>query len=157
MAGILIRRLLVAFVGMAGLSGVLAACGSAGATSTSAPQLRVVDARCPLPASPDVGVVYFTVENHGGSADRLVSATTDVAQQAAVHQEVRKGLLITMQPTGPVSIPAHKSLVLSVGGTHLMLVGLTRPFQLGDRFVLHLRFERAGDVDVSVPVVPAAS
>jgi copper(I)-binding protein len=168
MAGVLRGRLLVARLGplgrpaliaLAGLCALLPACGSARAASTPAPadQIRVVDARCPLPASADVGVVYFTVDNQGASADRLLSATTEVAQQAAVHQEVRKGLLITMEPSGPVTVPAHRSLVLSAGGTHLMLVGLTRPFQVGDHFSLTLHFQHAGDVTVPVPVVPAAS
>jgi copper(I)-binding protein len=171
MAGVLTGRRSVALLAVAGLSAVLPACGSArAASSPAAPAkaapanaapvagpIRVVDARCPLPASADVGVVYFTVENNGGTADRLVSATTVVAQQAAVHREVRKGLVITMEPSGPVTVPAHGSLVLSVGGTHLMLVGLARPFRVGDHFGLTLHFQHAGDVAVTVPVVPAAS
>jgi copper(I)-binding protein len=120
-------------------------------------ELEVVDPRCPLPASADVAVAYFTVENHGAAADRLLSATTEVAQQAAVHRDVRKGLLITVAPSGPAAIPAHRSLVLSVGGTHLMLIGLSRPFSVGDTFTLTLHFQHAGDVRVLVPVVPAAS
>jgi copper(I)-binding protein len=157
MAGILTRRLLVLLLGVAGMAGVVSACGTARAASSSASQLDVVDARCPFPASADVGVVYFTVENHGATGDRLLSATTEVAQQAAVHEEVRKGLLITMEPSGPVAIPAHRSVVLSVGGTHLMLVGLTRSFNVGDHFTLTLHFQHAGDKTVTVPVVPAAS
>jgi hypothetical protein len=135
----------------------LSACGSARAASASVPQLRITDARAPAPPSPDVAVVYATVDNRGGGADRLLSASTDVARQAEVHQEIRKGLLITMAPSGPQAIPAHKSLVLSVGGTHLMLEGLLRPLNVGDHFTVTFHFQRSGAIAVSVPVVAAAS
>jgi copper(I)-binding protein len=121
------------------------------------PQLQITDARAPAPASPDVAVVYLTVVNHGSGADRLLSASTTVAGQAVVHQEIRKGLLITMAPSGPVVIPAHKSLVLSVGGTHLMLEGLLRPLKVGDRFPVTFYFQHAGDLTISVPVVAASA
>jgi copper(I)-binding protein len=146
----------LAFSALAFLT-VLAACSSAKAASGSAPQLQITDARAPAPASPDVAVVYFTVTNHGSSPDRLLSASTAVAGQAELHQEIRKGLLITMAPSGPVGIPAHKSLVLSVGGTHLMLEGLLRPLNVGDHFAVTFHFQHAGDLTVSVPVVAASA
>lgn len=102
-------------------------------------------------------MVYLTVANHGSAADRLLSASSDVSQQAEVHQEIRKGLLITMAPSGPEDIPAHKSLVLSVGASHLMLEGLLRPLNVGDHFSVTFHFERSGKMTVSVPVVAAAS
>jgi copper(I)-binding protein len=101
-------------------------------------------------------VVYFTVRN-AGRADQLVSASTDVAGSAEVHTEVRKGALITMAPAGPVDIPAHGTVRLSAGGSHLMLIGLTRTLREGDHFGMTLHFRRSGDVAVSVPVVAYAS
>jgi copper(I)-binding protein len=115
-----------------------------------------VDARTPAPASPDVGVVYFTIRN-GGGADQLVSASTDVAGSAEVHTEIKKGSLITMAPAGPVAVPAHGRVSLSAGGTHLMLIGLTRTLKEGDQFGMTLHFRRFGDVKVSVPVVAYAA
>ena len=131
---------------------VAGACGTHGR-----PALEVLDARAPAPASPDVGVVYFTVRNDGTGSDQLLGATTTIAQDAEVHQEVRKGLLITMLPTGPVRIPAHRSLVLSVGGTHLMLIGLNHQLHVGQHFTLTLDFRYSHDLTVNVPVVPYTS
>jgi copper(I)-binding protein len=82
---------------------------------------------------------------------------TDVAGSADVHTEVRKGALITMAPAGPVDIPAHGTVRLSAGGSHLMLIGLTRTLREGDHFEMTLHFRRSGDVAVSVPVVGYAS
>jgi periplasmic copper chaperone A len=151
------------FAGLLGALMVLASaalsagCGSAGAAAGSVPKLQIADARAPAPASPDVAVVYLTVTNRGSASDRLVSASTDAAKQASVHQEIRKGLLITMAPSGPQTIPAHKSLVLSVGGSHLMLEGLLRPLNVGDHFAVTFHFQRSGDLTVSVPVVADSS
>jgi copper(I)-binding protein len=136
---------------------LLPACGSARAASGSTPQLQITDARAPAPASPDVAVVYLSVNNRGAGADELISASTDVAKQAEVHQEIRKGLLITMAPSGPLAIPAHKAVALSVGGSHLMLEGLLRPLNLGDHFSVTFHFQRSGDLTVSVPVVAASA
>ena len=164
MAGILTGRRLGRLARLLGLAALLAtlallstACGSAKAASSSTSQLQITDARAPAPASPDVAVVYLTVANHGSSADRLVSASTPAAEQAEVHQEIRKGLLITMAPSGPQVIPAHKSLVLSVGGSHLMLEGLLRPLNVGDHFMVTFHFQHSGDLTVSVPVVAASA
>ncbi len=157
MAAILTGRRLAGILGVVVLLALLAGCGSAKAASPAAPQLQITDARAPAPASPDVAVVYLTVANHGSAADRLLSASSDVSQQAEVHQEIRKGLLITMAPSGPEDIPAHKSLVLSVGASHLMLEGLLRPLNVGDHFSVTFHFERSGKITVSVPVVAAAS
>jgi periplasmic copper chaperone A len=157
MASILTGRRGAGLFGVVVLLALLPACGSAKAASGSTPQLQITDARAPAPPSPDVAVVYLTVVNHGGAADRLLSATSDAAKQAEVHREIRKGLLITMAPSGPETIPAHKSLVLSVGATHLMLEGLLRSLHVGDHFAVTFHFERSGDLTVSVPVVAAAS
>ena len=146
----------VGLLGFVLIVGLVGACSSVGA-SASHPRIDVLAARAPAPASPDVGVVYFSVRNQGGAADRLVSASTDVASMAMVHQEVRRGLLISMEPSGPVKVPAHHTVELAAGGAHLMLSGLERTLKVGDHFTLILHFQQTGDLPVSVPVVPYAS
>jgi periplasmic copper chaperone A len=150
MAGLTRKRRFV----LAMVIGLLAACSS---SSTSAPPIKVLDPRAPAPASPDVAAVYFTVRNQGGAADTLLSASTDVALQAQVHREVHHDAVMTMVPTGPLRIPAHRTVRLSVGGMHLMLIGLRGTLRVGNRFTLTLHFDHSGNVSVSVPVVPYAS
>jgi copper(I)-binding protein len=148
----------VGLLGFVLIVGLVGACSSAGAgAGAGGPRIDVIDVRAPAPASPDIGVVYFSVRNRGGAADRLVSASTDVAGMAMVHQEVRRGLLVSMEPTGPITVPAHHTVVLSAGGSHLMLSGLDRTLKVGDHFTLTLHFQQSGDLPVSVPVVPYGS
>ena len=50
-----------------------------------------------------------------------------------------------------IEIPPGAVLKLRHGGdTHLMLLGLKAPLQDGERFALWLRFERAGEHEVTV-------
>jgi copper(I)-binding protein len=137
-----------------GLVASAAACSSAPAGT---PRIDVVDARTPAPPSPDVGVSYFTVRNRGSTADRFLSATTDVAARAQIDQVLRHGRRITMAPAGPVDVPAHRSVVFVSGGSHLMLIGLQRALNVGDHFTVILHFQRSGDISVTVPVVPYSS
>ena len=53
---------------------------------------------------------------------------------------------------GGLPIDAGASLVLEPGGTHLMLVGLEDALNAGEQLLLTLEFDRAGPVDVLVPV-----
>jgi copper(I)-binding protein len=46
-------------------------------------------------------------------------------------------------------------VALSPGGEHLMLLGLKRSRKAGEQVVITLRFEHAGSVDATFPVVDA--
>ena len=45
-----------------------------------------------------------------------------------------------------------KTVELKPGGLHIMLVGLKAPLKAGERFAMKLRFEKAGEVTIDVPV-----
>jgi len=51
-----------------------------------------------------------------------------------------------------LELPAGKTVMLAPGGLHLMLTGLKAPLKLGDKLALKLRFEKAGEVEVTVNV-----
>ncbi|HZP08690.1 copper chaperone PCu(A)C, partial [Methyloceanibacter sp.] len=58
---------------------------------------------------------------------------------------------------GGLPIDAGASIVLSPGGTHLRLVGLRDAPNAGEDILLTLEFDRAGPVDVLVPVSSVGS
>jgi copper(I)-binding protein len=43
-------------------------------------------------------------------------------------------------------VPAKGSFELKPGGAHLMLVDIRKPFKEGDKILVTLRFEKAGEV-----------
>lgn len=106
----------------------------------------------PTPDGARTGAVYFrTLINRGQAADRLVGARTERAELVEFHRSVMEGNVMRMRAVDGVDIPAGAELKLRHGGDiHLMLLGLKSPLRDGQRFSLWLRFERAGEHEVTV-------
>ncbi|KDN84298.1 copper chaperone PCu(A)C [Kitasatospora cheerisanensis] len=140
----------------AGLATALAAgtavvaCQSSDGGGSAAPKLSVADPYIPLPATPGgMGAGYLTVRNDGG-ADRLVKVTSPAAGSVTMHRSTEK----SMEEVGELAVPAHGSLDLARGGTHLMIMEWAKQPALGDELELDLEFAKAGTVVVKVPVKP---
>ena len=102
----------------------------------------------------DAAAVYLTI--HGGDrADRLMAVSTPRATVAQIHIVTTDSGVIRMRETEGIEIAAHATVLLAPEGRHVMLMGLSRPLIPGERFTLSLRFAQAGQLDVSVEVVPA--
>lgn len=107
------------------------------------------------PPGAKVGGGYVTIENAGGTADRLVSATTEIAGRTEIHEMAVKDGVMTMRPMNDgVEIPAHGKVALKPGGYHLMLMDLKQPLKAGESFSGTLTFEKAGTVKVTFSVEP---
>lgn len=117
------------------------------------PDLAVSHAwsRATPPGSP-AGSAYLTVENHGASATRLVSASSPIAREVAVHV-TRVDAGVAGMREAPMIVPPHGQVQLTPGGMHLMLMGLKAPLVPGSHFELSLTFEPGGVTTVTVPVL----
>lgn len=100
------------------------------------------------------GAVYFHgIRNTGVTPDRLLSASTPLAERVEIHRMAMQGDVMQMREVPTLDLPANSTVVLRPGGTegqHLMLLGLVKPLQVGDRFELTLVFEQAGTQQVKV-------
>jgi copper(I)-binding protein len=94
------------------------------------------------------------MHNFGAEADRLLGAATPAAGRVEIHAMEMVGDVMRMRPIAGVDIPAGGSAALVRGGRHLMLLDLPQPLVAGGHFELTLRFQRAGAVRVTVPVLP---
>ncbi|MDQ0348230.1 copper chaperone PCu(A)C [Ancylobacter vacuolatus] len=105
------------------------------------------------PAGAKVGGGYLTIENEGKEADRLVSATAEVAGHVEIHEMAVKDGVMTMRmlPDG-LEIPANGEAKLAPGGFHLMLMDLKQPLKEGESFKGTLTFAKAGKIDVSFKI-----
>ena len=128
-------------------------CLPSGASATS-PQVTVSDAWArATPPRASTAAVYLTLLSVGG--DRLVSVSTPVAQQAALHRTTNEGGVMRMRPVaGGLALPAGKPVSLSPGGYHIMLMGLRSQLHPGESVPLHLTFARSGPVDANAAVRP---
>jgi copper(I)-binding protein len=108
-----------------------------------------------------MGAVYFTVENRGGTPDRLL-AVASAAAEASLHETLVEDGVSKMRerPQGFV-VPARGALTLAPGGPHIMLMGLQSPAPSGtgpaaaDVLELVLTFEQAGEHTVQIALPPA--
>lgn len=108
-----------------------------------------------LPGQP-VGGGFVTIINKGSADDRLVSASSPRAGEVQLHEMTMQGDVMKMRqlPDG-IPVPAGKTVELTPGGLHMMFFKVTEPFQAGQTVQVTLTFEKAGKVDVVLPVGPA--
>jgi hypothetical protein len=103
-------------------------------------------------AEGDNSAVYFEIRNNGES-DRLLRAESDVAQQVMLHRTVIDADgNASMGMQAEVEVPAGGTVAFEPGGLHVMLIGLRRTLEAGERLMLTLQFERSGEVPLQVPV-----
>jgi len=137
---------------VAGAAWLLAAQGTA-AHGTRAGDI-VIDHpyAVPSPVGSTTGAMYFrALKNHGEQADRLLGARTAVAESVEIHRSTLDGNVMRMRAVDALPLPAKSTVKPMHGGEwHLMLLNLKAPLKDGDRFTATLRFERAGEKDVSV-------
>lgn len=100
---------------------------------------------------------YVTVHNGKRTADRLVGASSPAARSVSIHNSVMDGGVMRMRPARALAVQANGRITMKPGGLHVMLMGLKAPLRPGSRLPLTLRFERAGNVQVSLPVLPPGS
>eukprot|EP01032_Pedospumella_encystans_P006381 gene6381-7640_t len=108
-----------------------------------------------LPGQP-VGGGFITITNKGGEDDRLLSATSAQAGEVQLHEMAMEGDVMKMrQLNDGIAIPAGETVELKPGGLHLMFFKVSDPFKEGATVNVTLTFEKAGAVDVVLPVGPA--
>ena len=101
------------------------------------------------------GAVFFLVQNKGEAADRLIAATTPMAERVEIHTIERDGNFTSMrQVEGGLVIPPGGEALLSPDGYHVMLLGLEGRLEVGSSFPITLTFEKAGTLTVDVKVEP---
>ena len=105
------------------------------------------------PAGAKVGGGYLTIENKGATPDKLVGGSTRAAGKVEVHETAMNNGVATMRPVKDgLSIPAGQSVTLAPGGYHLMMTDLKGPLKKGDKLVVTLVFEKAGEVKATFDV-----
>ena len=128
---------------------------SASAAADAGPTISQAWARATAPGV-DVGAVYMTIDG-GAKDDDLVSASTARASMVHLHTVEESGGVAKMRPVEGVPVPAGKRVVLAPKGTHVMLMGLSKPLVAGDSFALTLKFATAGERTGNVVVRAAGA
>jgi copper(I)-binding protein len=100
------------------------------------------------------GAAFFMIMNHGNEDDRLIAARSEAAPRVELHTHIEdaNGVMKMREIEGGIEIPAGEMHALKRGGDHVMFMGLEAPFEQGAEVTVTLTFEKAGDVEVAIPV-----
>jgi copper(I)-binding protein len=108
-----------------------------------------------LPGQPVAGG-FLSITNKG-SDDKLISASSSKSARMELHEMAMKGEVMEMrQIEGGIAIPAGAKVDLAPGGLHVMFFDVTETFKEGDRIPVTLTFEKAGSVELMLPVMAKA-
>lgn len=101
---------------------------------------------------------------------KLIKAQSEVAEKTELHTMYMEGDVMKMRPVDAIALKAYPSsaskpsgfhLYLKPGSFHIMLLGLKKPLQLGDKLPLKLTFEFANkqleEIIVNAEVVAATA
>ena len=142
----------VAVVGVAGLiRGAVPqsiAGGAAAVSSTPTQPITITNAYVRQPASPGQAAAYLTINNVTGADDTLISVVSGAGAKAEIHTDSS----MTQSATG-LKIPAHSSVTLTPGKSHIMLEQLYGPLLAGQTVNLELIFANAAGIVVAAPVI----
>lgn len=98
--------------------------------------------------------IYGQLVNIGMMHDTLIAAHTDAAEIAELHEmAVGDDQMMRMrQVEGGFVVPPNSFLELRPGGLHIMLINPTRDLIETEAIEVTLVFERAGEVQIAVPI-----
>jgi copper(I)-binding protein/uncharacterized protein YcnI len=104
------------------------------------------------PAPGGASAAYMSIASAAGG-DRLIAAESPVAARVELHTHTldAQGVARMRQVEG-IDVPAGGAAELAPGGLHVMLLGLAAPLTAGQDIPLTLRFEKAGAIELTVPV-----
>ncbi|MCR5877753.1 copper chaperone PCu(A)C [Phenylobacterium sp. J367] len=103
-------------------------------------------------AAGTTGAGFFALKNSGRVADALVAAESPVARKVEIHRSSMTGGVMRMSKLDRVPAPAGGEVLFAPGGYHLMLMGLTRALNPGDKVPLTLTFASGAKIKTELAV-----
>lgn len=100
------------------------------------------------------GAVFLTLQNLGAADQKLVGASSPVAETVELHTMAMENNVMQMRKIDIFDLPAGGSLLMTPHGHHVMLIGLKAPLAAGDKFPLQLDFAGLPSLEIEVSVVP---
>lgn len=102
--------------------------------------------------SRDVTAVYAVLRNTTAEPMHVVSGVSAIAASVELHEMTMDGAMMRMRRVHDIVVPAHGTVELKPGGLHLMVFGLRRPLNRGERLPLILRLADGGTVALDAEV-----
>ncbi len=137
---------------------LLAACGGAGGaddTPATGGELTVDQVTANLSLPTDTGAVYMRITNGSAADDALIDAAVPGCGTVELHEIIMDGDVMSMSQVegNRIPIPAGQTVMLERGGLHVMCIGKTGEFTVGQSVPVTLTFETAGEMEVTAEVI----
>jgi copper(I)-binding protein len=150
MKKIIVSLLSVGIFGF-GVSTALMAQSVSPAVSANAIKIENAYTRATAPGQQVAGG-FMKIENKGNTGDQLLSASSSAAGEVQLHEMAMEGNVMKMRQVKDIAVPAGGSVELKPGSYHLMFMNLKGPFSAGQTVPVKLKFAKAGEVEVKLPV-----
>jgi copper(I)-binding protein len=98
--------------------------------------------------------VYFTLKNASTRAVFIVGVKSPLATSAMIHESSMADGQARMRMRDRVTVPAGNDVAFVPEGLHVMLSGLSKPLNVGDKVPLTLELDHGGSVDFVAIVRP---
>ena len=97
---------------------------------------------------------FLKITNNGKTSDRLVGGSAPFAKRFEVHEmAMADGVMKMRELTKGLEIKPGETVELKPGSYHVMYMDITERPKTGTSVKTTLKFEKAGDVTIDVPVV----
>jgi copper(I)-binding protein len=106
------------------------------------------------PPGLDSVALYFTVQNPWKRDLFIVGATSSLAANAMIHESSTVEGQSRMRMQNNVKIPAGKTVAFAPEGLHIMLTGVTKTLEVGDKVPVTLELDHGGMIDIIATVRP---
>ena len=118
----------------------------AGTFGIHAPTVRMV------PPGQSVSAAFMILHNHGMKDRSVVAAYSDVADVVELHNHITEDGMMKMRRVDAIVVPGHGEVVLQPGGFHMMLIGLTRSLEMGEKVAIEWEFADGKRLSSEAPV-----
>ena len=98
------------------------------------------------------GAVYLMLSNRGSAPDHLIGVSTPVADRAELHEDMTENGMMSMNAVPDLALAPGGSTAIEPGRYHIMLIGMKKSVNVGERFPITLTFATAPPLEVIVAV-----
>jgi copper(I)-binding protein len=106
------------------------------------------------PPGLDTVAVYFTLKNVSKRAVFVVGVRSPLATNAMMHETSMVEGQSRMRMRERVTVPGGSEVAFAPEGLHVMLSGVSKPLEVGDKVPLTLALEHGGSLDLVATVRP---
>ena len=131
--------------------------GSALAQNPAFTNIKIENAYTRATAPGQQAAVGFLKIDNKGNADQLLGASSPAAGEVQLHEMAMDGNVMKMRQVKDIPVPAGGIVELKPGGYHLMFMNLKGPFVAGQTIPVKLKFTKAGEMELKLPVNPVAN